>query len=251
MVKIKTVAVVRPQQENSIEAIITHALDKGTPIEVMEKLFAMRNEEMARQAKAAYVSALSLFQQNCPVIKKTRKVLNKDGRTVRYQFAPIESIAEQIKKPLGMSELSYRWETKQEKGKVTAVCLVTHVLGHTESSEFTVDIDTEGFMTNPQKTASALTFAKRYSLCNALGISTGDEDTDATDVGKEPAAKSDKSKIIFLLRALKEKADTKEQIEKAVLKHAGLPLIGTDYKVIVERLEAFVKQQDYEDPAIR
>src|SRR3990167_10453941 len=110
---------------------------------------------------------MSVFQDSCPVIKKTKKVLNKDGRTVRYQYAPLDSIVEQIKKPLKEAGVSYRWETKNANGEITAICTVTHILGHSESSEFAVPIDKEGFMTAPQKYASALTFAKRYSLCNA------------------------------------------------------------------------------------
>jgi hypothetical protein len=69
----------------------------------------------------------------------------------------------------------------------------------------------DGYMTAPQKYASAQTFAKRYALCNVLGISTGDEDTDATDVNKENTAKSDKAKIMFLLKALEK--DSKEIIK--------------------------------------
>src|SRR3990167_2131118 len=110
---------------------------------------------------------MSVFQDSCPAIKKTKKVMNKDGRTVRYQYAPLDSIVEQIKAPLKSAELSYRWETSNEKQEITAICTVTHVLGHSESSKFAVPIDTEGYMTAPQKYASALTFAKRYSLCNA------------------------------------------------------------------------------------
>jgi alpha-D-ribose 1-methylphosphonate 5-triphosphate synthase subunit PhnI len=54
--------------------------------------------------------------------------------------------------------------------KVTAASFVKHKAGHTESTDFTVDIDEKAFMSAPQKTA------KRYSLCHAFGIATGEED---------------------------------------------------------------------------
>ncbi len=151
-------------------------------------------------------------------------------------------IQEKIKKPLAESGLSYRWEVKQEKGSVKAICIITHKLGHSESSDFDVGSDNDAYMTAPQKLASALTFAKRYSLCNALGISTGDEDTDATDVKKEPEALSAKSKIVFRLRALGYKADTKEQIEEAVKKLTGL---GINDKVeVAARLQVIIEQKN-------
>jgi ERF superfamily protein len=237
----------------SVDSFITQALNANVPIETMEKLFAMKEKHDAAQAKAAFVQALADFQHDCPKIAKTKKVMNKDGRSVRYQYAPLDTIIEQAKGALAKHGLSYRWETKNEQGFITAVATVTHILGHSESSEFKVPIDTEGFMTAPQKYASALTFAKRYSLCNALGISTGDEDTDATDVKKEASVKSDKSKIMFLLRRLghepkaKEDKAKKQEIEKAVEKMAQLKLVDENFNEIVLRLEALVlEKEEYE-----
>jgi len=198
----------------------------------------------AEKAKEAFVAAMASFQSQVPVIKKTKKVMNKDGRTVRYQYAPIESIVEQIKKPLVNNELSYRWETKQEGKTISATCIITHVMGHSEQSTFDVDVDTEGFMTAPQKSASALTFAKRYSLCNALGISTGDEDTDATDVGKERDAKNPKTKLVMRLRTLGEKTSTKEEIEDAVKRLTQLPLEEANYEEITTRLEVLISDRN-------
>lgn len=238
------------QEENSVEAFIIKALETNTPADTMEKLFSLRERVKAEQAKAAYIKALSEFQGKCPIIKKTKKVMNKDGKTVRYMFAPIDSIVEQIKKPLSESNLSYRWEVKQDKGSVKAVCIVTHILGHSESSDFDVGSDNDSYMTAPQKLASALTFAKRYSLCNALGISTGDEDTDATDVNKEATPKSPKSKIIFLLKTLKRETATKEQIESEVKKLTKLDLVEENYNQIVNYLEIIV-QESHENPEIR
>lgn len=230
---------------------ISQAIAANVSVETLTGLFNLREKVKAEAAKEAYVRALSVFQSECPVIKKNKKVMNKDGRTVRYMFATIDSIVEQIKKPLAKAELSYRWETKQEQGKVTAICHVTHVLGHTESSDFEVPVDSEGYMTAPQKVASALTFAKRYSLCNALGISTGDEDTDATTVTNEKGAKSEKAKIMFLLKNLGLKTDKKESIEKAVKEKTTLELVEANYPEIVTRLEVLVSEKNHEGTEIR
>lgn len=240
----KEIVKTEEKQDTSVELFISQAIAANVPVETLEKLFALREKVKAEKAKEEYVQALLVFQSECPVIEKTKKVFNKDGQTVRYKFAPLDSIVIQIKAPLSKAKLSYRWETKQEKGSVTAVCYVTHVLGHTESSDFTVDIDTEAFMTNPQKSASALTFAKRYSLCNALGISTGDEDTDATDVGKEKDAKSTKSKIIIRLRTLGQKTTTKEEVEKAVLSLTKLELVDKNFDEIASRLQILIDEKN-------
>lgn len=241
--KTKTTKVTAKVPDNQIDSFINKAIESGASIEALERLFALHKEVQANNARAAFVQAMSDFQGSVPVIEKQKRVLNKDGRTVRYTYAPIESIVRQIQTHLSKNGLSYRWETKQEGKDITAICIVTHVLGHSESSAFTVTVDTEGFMTAPQKSASALTFAKRYSLCNALGISTGDEDTDATDVGKESDAKSQKAKIIFRLRALEEKSGTKAEIEEAVKRLAKLELIEENFEEITNRLQFIIDER--------
>lgn len=251
MSKEQEVSVVKQKKsDTSVDAFIKQAITANVPVETMEKLFALREKVKAEQAKEAFVAALATFQSECPVIQKTKKVMNKDGVTVRYQFAPIDSIVEQIKKPLSKAKLSYTWTVKNEAAKVMAICKVTHVLGHSEESSFEIPIDPEGYMTAPQKVASALTFAKRYSLCNALGISTGDEDTDATDVGKNKEAKSVKSKIMFLLKELGEPLTPKAEVEAAILRLTKLEANDKNFEEILGRLEV-LKNDKYEDPEIQ
>lgn len=248
--KKNTAIKVQENPQSEVDTFIQQAISQNLPVETMERLFALRERVKAERAKEEFVRALANFQSDLPVIKKTKKVLNKDGKTVRYQYAPIDSIAEQIKKPLAKDGLSYNWTVKNASNQIEATATITHVLGHSESSSFAVPIDTEGYMTAPQKYASALTFAKRYSLCNALGISTGDEDTDATDVGKEKDAKSPKSQIVFRLRTLGEKTKTKEDIAEAVLRLSKLPLEEGNYEEICNRLQVVISER-HEDATIR
>jgi len=233
--------------QSSVDTFISQAIQNSLPVETMEKLFSLRERVKAEQAKEAYVKAVSKFQRECPIIEKTKKVLNKDGRTVRYQYAPIEAIAEQIKKPLTSNGLSYRWEVENKEGFMKAIAVITHEMGHSEKSSFEIPIDKEGFMTAPQKYASSLTFAKRYSLCNALGISTGEEDDDSNTVNKEKEPKSDKSKITFLLRGLGYEAKEKKEYEEIVKKLTQMDLEEKNYGEIVGRLEMlFAEKNEYD-----
>src|SRR5712691_9912361 len=148
----------------------------------MERLLAMRRELKAEYAKEAFDHALSAFQSECPVIEKTKKVLNKDKTTTRYVYAPLETIIEQIKPLLRTHGFSYMVDANVEDKWVTAILKLTHELGHSETSSFKDPLDPESYMNAPQRFASALTFAKRYAFCNALGILTGDEDDDSNQV---------------------------------------------------------------------
>jgi ERF superfamily len=239
-----------PPQQSSVESFIGQAIALNAPVETMERLFDLRAKVKAEMATEEFTAALAAFQAACPIIEKKKPVLNKDGKTVRYKYAPIDSIVDQIKKPLAANGFSYTWTVENTPTAITAIAKITHKLGHSETSSFTIPVDTEGYMTAPQKVASALTFAKRYALCNALGIMTGEEDTDATDVNKESDAKSVKAKITLRLRTLGKPTETKEQVEEAVKKLTGIALEEKNYEEIASRLQDII-DENHEDHTIQ
>jgi hypothetical protein len=118
------------QQDNSIEGFISQAIEKGLPIETIERFLAMRKEFRADQAREAYVMAMAQFQKECPVIAKTKEVKNKEGK-VTYKYAPLDSIVLQVKDALGNNNLAYNFrEERSEDGKtLTAICTIRHSMG--------------------------------------------------------------------------------------------------------------------------
>lgn len=185
----------------SMLAIIARAAqDPNTDTAKMRELLAIRKELQAEEAKRLFDEAMTAFQARCPVIVKTKAVLAKDKQSVRYKFAPLDSIVAQTKdlmRELGFSYTIDASVSAAEKS-VTAWCVVKHS-GHEEKSTFAVPIDPEGYMSLPQKYASALTFAKRYAFCNAFGIMTADEDSDGDQGERKSNAKAEEE--LRLLRA--------------------------------------------------
>lgn len=162
----------------SPEDLIAKAIEKGLPVDTMEKLLAMRKELKAEFAKEAFDAAMSKFQAECPVIEK-----NKSGPNNAYRYAPIEEIVRQVKKQLEENGFSYSIQTQMTNDKVKVTCIAKHKLGHSESSDVELPLATRtGLMNAPQQTAATMTYAKRYAFCNAFGIMTGDEDTDAQSI---------------------------------------------------------------------
>jgi hypothetical protein len=249
MSETKKVAVRTKPQQGSVDTFISQALAANAPVETLERLFALHKEVNAEKARAAFTDALATFQSEAPIIEKTKKVFSKDGK-LRYVFAPIDSIVEQIKKPLASNGFSYTFTVENNPDTVTVTAKLTHRLGHFETSSFTIPIDKEGYMTEPQKVAAALTFGKRYTLCNVTGITTGDEDTDATTVGKEPSPKSQKSKVIFLLRELGETAKDVPEYEEAVRRLTDTTLKDENLASIIKQLEAKVIAKKHDSSTI-
>jgi hypothetical protein len=160
--------------------LLSQAIDKGLDVPALEKLMALQERWEANQARKAFFSAITEFQNECPDLRKTKKVSMKlrDNNVAEYHYAPLSDIARQIKKLLKDNGLSYRWEIQDSKDEIKVTCLVTHVDGHTEQTTMQSNPDTSGAKNAIQARGSAIEYMKRYTLIGALGITTADSDID-------------------------------------------------------------------------
>ena len=166
------------------ENLIGQAIKAKVPIETLEKLLAMRRELRAEWAREQYFAALALFQAACPIIARTKVVLNTDD-TERYRYAPIEAIVKQVGPLLRDHGFSYTTKTDQGDASVTAITEAHHRDGHMEVTTIRMPIDPAPGMNKSQATVSAFTYARRVSFCGAFGIMTAEDDDDGTGSGDE------------------------------------------------------------------
>lgn len=241
----KEIIMIEKQQDHSVNALISQAIAANLDVEKMERLFSLREKVKAEMAKEAFTEAMALAQASFPVIKKTKPVKNKAGQIV-YYYEPTDGIISQVQKPIAINGLSYRFDEKNTETEKTAICIVRHIMGYEEATPFTVPIGSEAYMTDVQKHGARSTFAKRYAFCNAFGIITGDEDVDATNTNtKELDPKSEKSKIIFLLRALGYNPKSKEEYAEIVQKITQIDLSDEkNHNEIVARLEVLKSENE-------
>lgn len=166
------------QESSAVESMIMTAIKEKVPVETMERFLAMRKELKAEFAKEQFDLAMSNFQAELPEIKKSKEVKDNGGKTL-YKYAPLESIIGQVKGILSKHGLSYSVKTEVEADKVKSIVFIKHTAGHSEQSEMTTPLATKtGIMSQPQQIAATATFSKRYAFMNALGIMTGDEDSE-------------------------------------------------------------------------
>lgn len=168
---------------SQIETMLMAAVNKGLPVESLEKLLEMRKTLKEEYAREQYYNAMAALQAELPVIKKDKRVnfSTKTGDKVDYWYAPIESIVEQTKELIGKHGFSYRYRIEETPSTIKVFCIATHKDGHSEESSFTSTISGTGLMSTTQKATGANTQGKRIALCNVFGISTGDEDNDANN----------------------------------------------------------------------
>jgi hypothetical protein len=178
-------------QVSDPESIIRYAIEKGLDkVDIMERLLAMRSQLQVESAKKQFDKALASFQAECPHITKTKSVMNRDGKTVRYNYAPIDEIDKQIKPFLFKHGFSYSFDTTAKPDWLRVVFKLTHIAGHSELHVFEGPVNKDANMNNMQHYAEARTFYCRYALIGGLGLVTADEDTDAVTEKSKPAGPS-------------------------------------------------------------
>lgn len=166
---------------------LTLAIERGVDADALEKLVALHERLEARKAEQAFNEALQQFQERVPVIPKNKRVNypTKGGGKVDYSYSTFDHVADTIRPLMTDLGLHYSFSTEPMDGKRLMVkCIVRHIDGHSIESTFPVDVDSTAKMNIQQQMASATTYAKRYALIQALGITTADTDDDAYLAGQ-------------------------------------------------------------------
>lgn len=173
-----------PVGPGSILQLLDKAMDKGVPVEALEKLQAMLERVSDRAAAREFADALARFQELCPPIVKNARAsfATQGGGKMEYRYAELDHIARTIRPHLKACGLSYSWNSKMDGATTMIVrCTLRHVNGHQEASDFPVPTETKAAMSSAQKHGAALTYARRQSLVQVLGITTSETDTDAAN----------------------------------------------------------------------
>ncbi len=186
-----TTAIVKPSaplatvnDANPLAQLLEAAVDKNLPVESMEKLVALYERVADRQAASDFAAAMAAFQAECPPIPKTStaKIATTSGANYSYTYAELDEIAKVIGPALHGRGLSYSWDSTVTDGQLVCTCTVRHANGHSQPASFACPIDDRAKMSEPQKYAAALTYARRQSLIQALGLTTTDGDSDGADL---------------------------------------------------------------------
>lgn len=182
----QTELVARPDDEakpqSAIMLIERMMLDDKCDPAKLEKLLAVKREWEADEARKMFSVAIAQFQRECPLVHKA-------DQGAKGRYADMARIWNTIKPHITAAKLSITWESCTiDTGNVCRLKgHLRHAAGHAEPLEYMLPIpeaiqNKEGrnVQSAAQVMGSATTYAKRYALCNALGIQTGDDnDMDA------------------------------------------------------------------------
>jgi hypothetical protein len=186
----------------SMQHLLHFAIERGTPVEQLEKLVDLADRMERRQAERDFAVAMAAFQAECPSIKKgsRAKVATKGGGSYSYTYAELDDIARVVNPILARHGLSYSWDSTVDRDILTCLCTVRHLNGHSVTSRFTLPVENPSAMNPQQKVGAALTFAERRSLSAVLGLTTTNDDTDANPVDPTPINEDQVTELEDLIR---------------------------------------------------
>jgi hypothetical protein len=178
------------EQTIRVANLLEMAVEKGMDPTALEKLVALHERIMDREAESQFNAAMQAFQSECPVIGKTSVA---DTGRYKYTFASLDHVAESIRPYTDKHGFSYSFDSAIDANFVKVTCIVAHIGGHKRRNDFSAPIDTKAAMNDTQKYASAVSYGQRYALKLAFGLSFGDDD-DAKQLHPNPEPKADAPK---------------------------------------------------------
>ena len=178
----------------------------------MQKMLDLQKQFEEMEAKRAFdADKINLMRTMPTVIIKDNK---KSEENKRFESATLAHILETVEPHLLTNGFSKSWKTVCDGNKVTVSCVITHHLGHSESTEISAPPDNSGGKNPVQAIGSTVEYLKRYTLNCLLGITTKGEPDADTSPDRKDDDRVDVNKNLRSLSRLKSYGISKEKAEE-------------------------------------
>lgn len=165
-----------------LDVIARAARDPNVDIDKMEGLLEMQERVHARNAKAAYYSALADMQPNLPAIIERGGIKDRTGN-IQSTYALWEDINDVIKPILSASGFALSFKCRRTDNEIIVTGILSHREGHSEETELSLPSDTSGSKNAVQAVGSSTQYGKRYTASALLNLTTVGADDDGHDGG--------------------------------------------------------------------
>jgi hypothetical protein len=172
----------RNADQTLLDVISRAASDPNTDVDKLERLMALYERHMEREAHAAYTAALAEMQPLLPEIEEHGEILDKQGE-VQSTYALWEDVQRAIKPILAAHgfALTFAIGKDEAAGQLTVTGKLSHRLGHVEETTIRLPLDTSGNKNTVQAYGSSTSYGMRYTAKALLNLTSrgGDDDGQA------------------------------------------------------------------------
>ncbi len=159
--------------------MVQAALEKGAEIETLKLMMDLRDREEARNAKQAYLHAVSEFKKNPPEV--INDMVNDQYGSGYSSLANLVNTGNSAMAPFG---LNTDWEFDQSNPElITVTCVLSHEMGHSKSVTLSGPPDDSGKKNLLQRIKSTLTYLKIATYEGVTGIASRGGNTDDDGAG--------------------------------------------------------------------
>jgi hypothetical protein len=170
-----------PAEATSILAVIERACrSPDVDVDKMERLFALQERFVAKQAETAFNVALNSAQSN--VGRIATDAANPQTRSRYASYAALDRVLRPAYIAQGFS-LSFDTTDSPVADHIRVLCHVSHSAGHTRTYHVDMPADGKGakggdVMTKTHATGAAMSYGMRYLLKMIFNVAIGEDDND-------------------------------------------------------------------------
>lgn len=206
------------------------AIGSAEALQFAREVLSLRREVRQESAKLAYYEALVGLQADMPSIAKSKVVMNRDGRTERYRYAPLAEINRAMRPAWQKWGFAVTFSSAEQDGQILVRGIATHREGHSESSEMRSKPLADQYMSEPQRMIATKSYLMRAITCDLFGI-VAEDDIDGGSPPTAPTASiEDAREAMDLVRKIEERIDEhgldRERVLEWMRKATGVPVLG-------------------------
>lgn len=173
------------ESTETLSVIERAALNPAIDVEKLERLLAMQERILSRNAETAFNAAMKAAQEAMPKIHRDARNTSTDSL-----YATLESV-NRIVVPIYTKQgfaLSFGTADCPTPGRVRIVCDVAHEQGHSKRYQADIPEDATGLKGNPNKTpthayGSSMSYGRRYLTLLIFNVCLTNEDDDGNAAG--------------------------------------------------------------------
>lgn len=173
-----------------MNAIIRMASDPQTDVDKFERLIAVQERMMAKQAEQSFHAAMNLAQSEMGRV--SADATNPQTRSKYATYAALDRALRPVYSQHGFS-LSFDTGDAPRENEVRVVCNIAHRDGHRETRHVDMPADGKGIkgntmMTSTHASGSAMSYGMRYLLKLIFNVAVGENDDDGNHAGARPVS---------------------------------------------------------------
>jgi hypothetical protein len=167
--------------------LLSLALQNHAAIDVIERLAALQEKAMARDAEIQFNEAMNQVQSELGRVAPN--LTNPQTHSMYASYPALDKVVRPIYTRHGFS-LSFDTGDAMQPETVRVMCYVSHKAGHTRTYRTDMPSDGKGarggdVMTKTHATGAAMQYGMRYLLKYIFNIAVGQEDNDGNQIASE------------------------------------------------------------------